>query len=349
VEQIFKIQTTKMEETMTYVNKHCTEYALILIAGIYISIASLTTWAARPETYTKLDVPTGPVTHAAVTVASGVNSDGYIVGWYCLAACNPSRFKGFLRDPDGNYHDIIVPSDPSHPAIGTQPRYISPQGIVVGNYLTLEDGATLNNPRFRGFTCPASNCSGPDAQFTFFDAPDQSVYDNTGTADSPIPHSIIPRAINANGNIVGCIHDKDQMDSMHGFSLVQGTFTTLTDGMTMNNGINNEGEIVGLDNNFTGYHIDKFGRIERLNLPGAEPTDFVNPWDINSKGEIVGQAFVSGVGHAFLRNKAGEYKLIDPAGASTALAFAISSNGNIVGQYRDASGVHGFLLQRGDD
>lgn len=296
--------------------------------------------AARPETFTTINISA-----ANVTVASGINNDGFIVGWYCFKACSPSAFRGFLRDPDGTPHDIIVPNEGSHPAIGTQPRYISPQGVVIGDYLTLEDGATSQNPRFRGFACFASSCWGPDAQFLYFDAPPDALYDNPSP---PYPHSIIPRAINAHGDLVGCIHDQDQGNSMHGFRLHDGVFTRNVDSMTMNNGVNSRGDIVGLDNNFTGYHIDQFGNVERLNLPDAGPNDFVNAWDINDKGEIVGQAFTNGgtVGHAFLRSK-GTYRLIDPAGAVSAVAFAIAGNGSIVGQFRDSHGTHAFLLQRG--
>ncbi len=319
--------------------------AFILLA---LLSAISTARGSRPETTTKIDVP-----GAVVTVASGINGDGTIVGWYCLQPCStPARFHGFmLKDDVWTYID--VPNSSDHPAIGTQPRYISPQGIVIGAYLTLEDGATLANPRFRGFAWF-------EGTFTYLDAPDW-IYDNPS-----YPHSIIPRAINANGDLVGCIHDKNQGDSMHAFLLSGGAFTKDPAGMTMNNGVNAEGEIVGLDNSSTtAYHINKFGIVERFSFPD---TDATNAWDINSKGEIVGQAFTNGgtVSHAFLRSWAQvdgilpahslDYRFIDPTGALSSTAFGISSNGNVVGQYRDSFSncsvnacVHGFLLQRGDD
>lgn len=307
---------------------------------IAMFIASLSAWAARPESFTRIDVP-----GASITVASGVNGDGYIVGWYCLQApCNAARFRAFLRDPDGTLHPFSVPNTVAHPAIGTQARYITPQGVVIGAYLTLQDGATMSNPRFRGFACQLSSCYGPDAQYTYFDAPPEAVYDNPSG-----PHSIIPRAMNANGDLVGCIHDIDQMGSMHGFSLHDGVFTKLDDSMTMNNGVNSRGEIVGLDNMSTSaYRIDRFGNVERLTFPEANATV---AWDINAKGEIVGQALTNNftVGHAFLRSADGTYRFIDPSGAISAVAFAIAGNGDVVGQYRDSSGTHAFLLQRGEE
>ena len=327
-----------------------------VIVGLALTTMAVQAWAGSPETFRQIDFKTDSQT-ALVTVASSINGDGFIVGWYCVQLpCNAASFRGFLRDPDGTFHEILVPTS-DHPAIGTQARYISPQGIVIGVYLTLEDGATPGNPRFRGFACARSSCSGANARFTYFDAPEQDgygnqVYDHSGPM---VPHSIIPRAINANGDLVGCIHDIDQMGSMHGFHLHNGAFTRLTDGMTMNNGINAEGEIVGLDNSSTtAYRIDKSGNVDRLAFAGA---DFTNAWDISDRGEIVGQAFTNGgtVSHAFLCSNKPDCRFIDPVEALSATAFGISSKGDVVGQYRDSftncsitGCVHGFLLQRGD-
>ena len=282
---------------------------------------------------------------ALVTTASGINGDGVVVGWYCFETpCNAIHTRGFLLK-DGIFQQIDVPTSDQPAVVGTQPRYISPQGVVIGAYLTLENGATLANPRFRGFAWF-------EGHFTYFDAPDW-IYDNPSA-----PHSIIPRGINAKGDVVGCIHDKDQGDSMHGFVLHDGAFTKNPDAMTMNNGINAKGEIVGLDNFSTGYHIDRSGNLERLTIPGSQTGDFVNAWDINARGQIVGQAFTNGgtVGHAFLRSKDGEYEFVDPAGALSAVAFAINNAGTIVGQYRDSlincsvsACLHGFVRQRGDE
>ena len=323
---------------------------------------------AASATFTRIDVP-----GALVTVASGINGDGYIVGWYCTqlpcsgasgTEANP-RIRGFVRDPAGNFstldaNDCHPVTSGCHHAIGTQARYVSPQGLVIGDYLTMEDGATPGNPRFRGFVWFAGT-------FSYFDAPAE-IYDNPSP---PYPHSIIPRAINANGDIVGCIHDKNQGDSMYGFVLHDGTFTRLSDNMTMQNGINAQGEVVGLDNSSTGYHIDRFGNVERLNLPGAAADDWLDAWDINSRGDIVGQAFTdhAGVGHAVVRTRDGLYSLIDPPETSSpgclaatgglpcsSAAFGVAGNGSIVGQYRDSftncavtACVHGFLRQRTDD
>lgn len=344
-------------------------------------------WAGGHESLQTIDVTKDGV-KALVTVASGINDDGYIVGWYCLKTpCgggagseSEPRVRGFIRTPDGVFHFVDVNDcTPTHMdchhAVGTQPRYISPQGIVVGAYFTLDKDPSgmprKGNPRFRGFACAVATCDGPNQQIVYFDPPSE-LYDNQDQPENGffVDHSIIPRGINAEGDIVGCIHDKDQMTSMHGFRLHNGVFTRLEAGMTMSNGINSQGEVVGLDfMNLTGYRLDKSGDvIERIYFPGTDETD---AWDINASGEIVGQAVTNdfSVGHGFLRDKHGNYTFIDPPDVTSAnclnnnnlpcssVAFAIADNGNIVGQYADSAGpvcsttscVHGFLLRRDEN
>jgi len=324
---------------MNWLNSKSQTGRMAIDMAIALVLVAIPAWAARPEVTTKIDVP-----GAVVTIASGINEDGVIVGWYCRQLpCNGPRIRGFVLS-GGEFSYIDVPNSADRPAIGTQPRYISPQGVVVGAYFTLEDGASVAMPRYRGFTWY-------EGAFAYFDAPDW-IYDNPAS-----PHSIIPRAINSKGQVVGCIHDRDFMDSMHAFVLSNGVFTKYAPGNTMHNSITRSGVIVGADfTSGTGYRMDKFGNVEPIVMPGADQT---YAWDINSRGEIVGIAWTNGatVQHAFLRSKRGDYRLLDPGGALSAQAFGISSSGSVVGDYRDAVGaqcattacVHGFLLQRGED
>ncbi|HUQ50258.1 MAG TPA: hypothetical protein VM056_06045 [Terriglobales bacterium] len=317
----------------TIFNAKCLQVVLLLVLGNSLLVSNA--WAGAPDRYTKLDVP-----GALITVASGVNPDGLVVGWYCQQLpCNASRFRGFLLQ-DGIYTSIHVPTSADRTVIGTQARYISAQGVVLGNYYSLENSIV----RIRGFAWF-------EGTFTYFDAP-SSAFDNPND-----PQHIIPRALNANGDVVGCIHGKNTMSSMHGFTFKDGAFIALTDEATMTNGITSSGDVVGLDfMTGTGYLIDSAGNRETISFPNAFATE---AWDINSRGEIVGVAWTNNgtVPHAYLRSKRGDYRLIDPVGALTAQAFGISSNGTVVGAYRDATGTqcsttacaHGFLLQRGDD
>jgi hypothetical protein len=337
-------------------------YASVAAGVIALLISAIPASASQPQV---IDFP-----GALQTTASGINATGTIVGWYCPAkhSCNALNLRGFLL-ANGAFCYIDVPNSPEHPAVATQPRYISPQGVVIGTYATLEGRRALDgSPRFRGFAWysgPESNCQGT---FTYFDAPDTNadgelVYDtDRNTDDNPkFAHSIIPRAINAEGHIVGCVHDKDQGDSMHGFVLSSetGVISTLAGGMTMNNGITESGEVVGNDFDMsTGYHISKSGDVETLSMTGIMAgSPALQAWDINSRGEIVGTAVVDGVQRAFVRSKRGDYSLVGPDDALAATAFSINANGSIVGNYRDIAAsnpvcgtsacVHGFLVQRG--
>ena len=361
----------------------------LFVSTFGLLLLSSQLWAGRPEAFSKIDAP-----GAVVTVASGINNDGYIAGWYCIQTpCSVSttntsennpRVRGFVRNLDGtfrllNANDCTPGSGDCNHAVSTQPRQINPQGVVIGSYFVLERDANgklkLGPPRQRGFAwCCAGIASDDPGTFVYFDPPVE-LYDNQ---DSPSTgtfynHSVIPTGINAQGDIVGCIHDKDTMSSMHGFLLHDGAFSITNPGpATMNSGINPQGETVGLDfMNLTGYRLDKDGNVlERIYFPGSDETD---AWDINGKGEIVGQAVTNNftVGDAFLRSKQGDYSYIEPPGVFTASclaansnaglpctsnAFAIAGNGNVVGNYRDSFAncsvsacVHGFLLQRGDE
>src|SRR5690348_6491491 len=58
--------------------KHMKNRALF-VSTFGLSLLSGQLWAGRPEAFSKIDAP-----GAVVTVASGINNDGYIAGWYCI-------------------------------------------------------------------------------------------------------------------------------------------------------------------------------------------------------------------------------------------------------------------------
>jgi hypothetical protein len=288
----------------------------------------------RPEQFVRIDVP-----GAAFTVASGINGDGAIVGWYCLALpCNNLRARGFLLTESGFTH-IDVPSSPDRQVVGTRARGVSPHGVVIGDYIALEGGVQ----RQRGYLWQAG-------EFSFIDPPAE-LYDNP--AVGTVRHHVIPMRFGPNGEIIGCVHDRDMMASMYGVVFSGDNWTRFDMSHTMHNGVTPAGDVVGLDfMNGAGYKVDRYGNVETLTYPGADATEV---WDINPRGETVGVWWralgttpASFAGRAFLRSAAGEYRTIHPAGATFSIAFGIAPNGNVVGSYADASGRHGFLLLRGD-
>jgi hypothetical protein len=77
-------------------------------------LVAIPAWAARREVTAKIDVP-----GAVVTIASGINGEGVIVGWFCRQLpCNATRTRGFLLS-EGESTYIDVPNSADRPAIGT--------------------------------------------------------------------------------------------------------------------------------------------------------------------------------------------------------------------------------------
>src|SRR5438045_9657128 len=121
--------------------------------GVAIALLALTGHprAGEAPAYTTLDFEISGQ-KAVVTTASGINGDGVAVGWYCFQTpCNAIHTRGFLLK-DGSFQQIDVPASDQPAVVGTKPRYIRPQGVVIGDYFTLEGGATGATRRVRGFT-----------------------------------------------------------------------------------------------------------------------------------------------------------------------------------------------------
>jgi uncharacterized membrane protein len=159
----------------------------------------------------------------------------------------------------------------------------------------------------------------------------------------------IPQRITPTGNIYGCYHDLDYMESMFGFTrTVSGIFTSIDVPASMHTGATPDGStIVGLHSDLTmmpphdhGYVIQN-GNFQSFDVPGSTLTW---AWDINPSGSIVGEfRDAAGVFHGFLRTAAG-YTSIDFPAAIGTHAIGINPGGAIVGTYTDANKVtHGFL------
>ena len=279
------------------------------------------------------------------TAARGINDRGEIVGTYsCAAACiNPVNGEtstagghGFLLK-DGVYTRIDVPG-----GIATVVRGISKQGIVVGHYNV--------GPVTHGFAYFGGRYVYP------IDVPAE-LFDNPG---SPLRDTLIVR-ISPTGDLVGCFHEDAQtMTTMHGWLLHKGRFTKLAtphspgdntshDPDTMNNGIVPNGEIVGFYlSSGVSYIADEDGIVTTFTFPDNR---FTLAWDVNAQGDVVGvhgdnPAHTIGIPvppSGFLRTQRGDYFDLKVQGATSTQVFGINSRRQIVGQFTDATGTHGFV------
>jgi probable HAF family extracellular repeat protein len=109
-------------------------------------------------------------------------------------------------------------------------------------------------------------------------------------------------------------------------------------------GINNLGQMVGMFTTLTatsGFLYDRGTFSPPLTYPGAG--NFTVPNGINDRGEIVGvyQDAVPGE-HSFLY-KAGKYVALAYPGAKETGAQDLNNSGQVVGDFPDAKGTHGFI------
>lgn len=301
--------------------------------------ASFSRSTARPYSFTRLDVP-----GAFQTIPSGINADGVIVGWYfsgtgCPAA--PCVVRGFIYR-DGAFTTVVYHNAAGTNAALTQVRGVSPDGTVVGSYRMAGEPAV----NFHGFILTT------DGQFVPVDFPNHT---NT-----------IAQRILADGTILGCYHDKDQMGTMHGMSFGRDGFAGIDQAASMNNGgTPNAREVTGLFTDMatgTGraYVIDD-GAFTPFDAPNSS---FTAAWDMNPGGTVVGvfqDAAAPHSTHGFVLDHArvtdgdvtGEFTTVDfPTSATTHAAytdvFGINAAGDIVGKYKvTGSGpFHGYVATR---
>jgi probable HAF family extracellular repeat protein len=176
---------------------------------------------------------------------------------------------------------------------------------------------------------------------------------NGGTI-TPIYMPGVPRTLFTNinnlGHIVGFFVDNAGVN--HGFLLSGGSFTTIdptgTTG-TFANGINDTGQIVGQYTDASGTDhgfLFSGGTFTPIDVPGAQAT---SSNDINDAGQIVGFfTDASGNNRSYLRNADGSFTFIDAPGATaTFVEGGINNLGDIVGDFDNSTGTHGFLLSGG--
>ena len=337
--------------------------------------------AARQYAYTSIEVrceagatvcPAGlaPGGVATQTSARGINPGGDIVGSYTDSA---ARQHGFLLQ-GGAYTTIDFPLAGVR---GTIANGINAQGEIVGQYvLPINAAVPEDSPLF----CPANLASGaasPACTKAFhYRRGNYTTFTFTGHPGA------IGQRITANGDIYGCLHDRDLGMSMYGAawhrsfgprSSVQITdvFSLLSNGgelsdpmdvpMSMNNGARlNARSIAGfftdMSNQQRGYLV-RDGVFEAYD-PSTDAA-LTAIWDMNPAGEFVGTfrraSEAAARRHGFVDPGDGsapvtlDVMLTDSSGSTvTALAtvaFGINPDGVVVGQYTLVAGgtVRGFV------
>lgn len=249
--------------------------------------------------FTTLDVP-----GSFLTLASGINNSGQIVGYY------DEGVHGFLWS-GGRFSTLDVPGFARTFATG-----INESGQIVGwstNIIISLGGVHLGLPH--GFL---RNGGG----YTTLDVP--------GSAQTVL------QGINNASQIVGGYDN-------HGFSLSGNSYTRVDvpgSIQTLANGINNAGQIVGVYSDRGRNHafLLSSGSYTTIDVPGRE----TRAYGINDAGQIVGSYYDGGTNHGFLLDK-DSYATLDVPGSITTRIFGINDAGQIVGDYSDARGQHGFL------
>ena len=219
--------------------------------------------------YKTIDYP-----DASYTSINGINWHGQITGTY---TDNTGVTHAFFLAENGQFTSL----DPYQGSTRTQGGFINSQGQAVGTYRGLNDyrsGFIWSNDNF---TKTDINCPG----------------------DDPVLGTVV-FGVNDYGQVVGDCVTSD--GNRHGFLLSEGVYTTFDPpgaSLTIAEGINNHGKIVGLyiDNtsaqNEHGFILSN-GRYKTIDMPNATYTAV---YSINADGEIVGAyGDAAGIDHGFV-------------------------------------------------
>ena len=277
------------------------------------------------------------------TFVNGINPRGDIVGAFFDGA---GGRHGFLLS-QGLFTTIDFPG-----GVRTNAGGISPSGQIVGNYtVPFNPRVTDSVPQDSPIYCPAAGSLACVKGFLFEDG-------KFSTVLFPGHPGAIPHGITPEGDIYGCLHDFDVMNSMFGAAWTHSGPLSLMSGggelrdptqsvpISMNNGSTSDGRmIVGLWGD-PSIHEHGFvvqdGVFQSYDVPGSILTEI---WGINPEHQFVG-TYVdsSGLRHGFLQLPNGSSPVnVDYPGAAATLAFGINPEGVIVGQYFVGGVSHGFV------
>ena len=249
---------------------------------------------------------------ADITVASGINDERHVVGWYHQG----DRVRGFIYE-NGAFRTVDYPG-----AALTQLQGIGPGGEIVGVYRNPGEPKVA----YHGFRLIT-----PD-KFVEVNHPDHK-------------YSFAQRML-ANGTILGCYHGDDFTSSMRAVAFANGKVNILDVPATMHNGATPDGRrIVGLRMDTGQGYIFEDGKVTYLVAPASTSTE---AWDINASGVIVGTMVDSAsVEHGFVFENGTFIRLDMPESKST-IAFGINAKGDIVGGFDNADGKRrAFIASKG--
>jgi probable HAF family extracellular repeat protein len=269
-------------------------------------------------TYTFFTV-TDPLGTNGNSIASGINDEGQIVGYYS----DGKGTHGFI-DNNGIYTTFDFPSTTN----GTVVSGIPNTGLFLGSYGD-DSGA-------HGFFLV------PDPTGT----PVPVTFDFQGSNGTTL-FGVSTGTIVSAGGIVGDYTDSS--NTSHGFVISSGaTLIPIDDplGTTFAHSINDFGQVVG---NYTDASLKSHGFL----YSGASYTTLDDPlgtngtfaYGINDAGQIVGIYINSNSQtHGFIYNGHTYTTIDNTLGVNGTTPFDINDSGQIVGQYVDEGGIaHGFV------
>ena len=323
---------------------------LILISLLGLLLFT-TRSAAQSFSFNPIDVPCSatlptscPNGIARQTVANGINPAGDIVGVFTDGV---GKQHGFLFS-GGQFTTIDFPG-----GVATSANGIGPSGDIVGNYTApyipgVSDSTPANSPAY----CPAAGSPACIKGFLYR-------HGKFSTVLFPGHPGAVPQRITPDGDIYGCLHDFDLMNSMFGAAWGRIGESSLTANggeladpsqsmpMSMNNGATPDGiTIVGFWNDMNGHRhgfVVQNGAFQSYDATASSLLTAI--WDINPGQQFVG-TYVdsSGHRHGFLQLPDGSAPInVDYPGAAATIAFGINPDGAIVGQYTAGGHTHGFV------
>ena len=254
----------------------------------------------------------------------------------------PSFEKGESVDATFTYTTFDVPG-----AVSTIASGINASGDIVGTYIDAggqrhgfgqREGifTTIDYPGAAGTEARGIGPSGDIARL------------HEGRTRRPVdylPHAnVVAQRILPNGTILGCYHDADLMDSMHGIVVGRYGRQALDQPASMNMGGTPNGRRI------TGFFTDTDGQVKGYIKEDGTFTSFMVPqskatqaWDMNPAGEITGfYRDAALVLHGFVR-LGDHYSTLNVPGASATRALGINATGKIVGNYVVGGQTHAFL------